>query len=464
MNPRRLAPFVAAVGISVPGICLHLLPVSLPPPAVALVAGAAIMGAAFVLLWACDAAQADISQALAVAIVALIAVSPEYAVDMYFTWMAGKHPQGDYAQYAIANMTGANRLLIGVAWALIAFLHWVKTRRAVRLGAERRTELMFLALATAYAFLIPIKGSLTWFDGFVFLSIYAWYIVLTSRRPATDVEVHGPAELLLALPTARRRAATWSLFAFAGIAILANAEAFSEGLIGTGEMLRVNKFLLVQWLAPLASEAPEFIVAIMFVLRGNAALALGSLLCAKLNQWTLLVGMIPGVYAVSHGSLQHAIPMNAIQLHEILLTAAQSLLAVLMMANLRLTVGNALLLFALFIGQLVSPVFIAANPATFPWTMNGDEIHKLYTLMYIVASATILFCEPARLRRLREDLRSAQLAPRVGEDSALVAVRAASEGDSPNGRRCSASHHLPPVQRRSVCGSCAFRGRVCAGG
>jgi len=57
-------------------------------------AGLAIMSAAFLLLWACDAAQADISQALALAAVALISVLPEYAVDMYFTWQAGQHPGG----------------------------------------------------------------------------------------------------------------------------------------------------------------------------------------------------------------------------------------------------------------------------------------------------------------------------------------------------------------------------------
>ena len=79
---------------------------------VAVCSGIAVLGASFLLLWACDAAQEDISQTLALAIVALIAVLPEYAVDMYITWQAGRHPA--YAPLAIANMTGANRLIIGV--------------------------------------------------------------------------------------------------------------------------------------------------------------------------------------------------------------------------------------------------------------------------------------------------------------------------------------------------------------
>jgi hypothetical protein len=45
-------------------------------------------------------------------------VLPEYAVDLYFASMAAKNPS--YAQYAAANMTGSNRLLIGVGWSVVA--------------------------------------------------------------------------------------------------------------------------------------------------------------------------------------------------------------------------------------------------------------------------------------------------------------------------------------------------------
>ena len=66
---------------------------------------------------------------LALAVVALIAVLPEYSVDMYFTWQAGRHEDSEYARFAIANMTGANRLIIGVAWAVVAVICWLKPSR-----------------------------------------------------------------------------------------------------------------------------------------------------------------------------------------------------------------------------------------------------------------------------------------------------------------------------------------------
>jgi len=395
--PRPLLPIALAVLVTLPGIAVALAQVHLTSPLMALVAGAAIMGAAFLLVWACDAAQSDVSQALALAAVALIAVLPEYAVDMYFTWQAGRFPDGDYAHYAIANMTGANRLIIGVAWAVVVGIFWLKTRRDVVMEEERRLEVRFLAAATLYAMLIPIKGSLAWYDGIVFVGLYAWYMVLAGRRPSGHCDCEGPGAYVAALPRLRRRMVTLLLFLFAAGAIVLNAERFCEGLIGTGKAFGINEFLLVQWLAPLASEAPEFVVAIMFALRGRAGLALGSLLSAKLNQWTLLVGMIPGVYAVSAGTLHHPMPMSGFQMQEVLLTAAQSLLAVVMLATLRLTVGQALLLFGLFAGQLVAPTVVEALGGGQVMGLHGEHMHSLFAFLYLVAALSLVVDRPRRL-------------------------------------------------------------------
>ena len=69
----------------------------------------------------------DISQSLALAFLALISILPEYAVDMYFAWQAGKNPE--YMGYATANMTGANRLLIGLGWSAVVLLYWARSRK-----------------------------------------------------------------------------------------------------------------------------------------------------------------------------------------------------------------------------------------------------------------------------------------------------------------------------------------------
>jgi cation:H+ antiporter len=399
MKQSHALGFLLAAGVTLPGVLARLSGAHLEAPVTALVSGVAIIGAAFLLLWACDAAQTIVSQALALAAVALIAVLPEYSVDMYFTWQAGKYPDSEYASYAIANMTGANRLLIGVAWGAIVALYWIRFRREVRIEAERRNELRFLGLATGYAFLIPLKGTLAWYDGVVFVSLYAVYIGIASRRPCAEAEAQGPAQLLARLGGRARRLAIAATFLAAAGAILANAEPFSEGLIATGKQFGVNEFFLVQWLAPIASETPEFVVALMFAWRGQACIALGSLLSAKLNQWTLLVGMIPGVYALSHGTISEPIPMGSFQMSELLLTAAQSLLAVVILAELRLSVGGALLLFGLFAGQFAMPVFSRWFPEL-AFGLGAQQIHPVSTLLYLAAAAALALVNPRPLLAL----------------------------------------------------------------
>ena len=404
---RYLLPILIACAATIPGIYLRLSGAGVAlltvqhghyAYTVAIAAGLAVLGASFLLLWACDAAQEDISQTLALAIVALIAVLPEYAVDMYITWQAGTHPE--YAHYAIANMTGANRLLIGVAWLVVVGIYWLKTRRHVRLEPERRTELLFLGMATVYALIIPLKGCLAWYDGLVFAAIYLCYIRVAGRRPSAESEAEGPAELLLSLPSTQRRLATLLMLLIAAGAIALNAAPFSEGLITTGAMLHINKATLIQWLAPIASEAPEFTVAIMFALRRRAGLSLGSLLSSNLNQWTLLVGMIPWVYALAHGSLQHPMPMDHSQLQEILLTAAQSLLAVAMLSTLRISIRQVLLIFTLFAGQLFVPPLLAAHPGWGPFGLQASQAHPLFAIIYFLFAAVVLLRNRAHLKDL----------------------------------------------------------------
>ena len=75
---------LTSVGLCLQWIFVHLSGVHPSPELQALSAGLAIFGASFMLSWAAELAQLDIPQALAIALLALIAVLPEYAVDMYF--------------------------------------------------------------------------------------------------------------------------------------------------------------------------------------------------------------------------------------------------------------------------------------------------------------------------------------------------------------------------------------------
>jgi cation:H+ antiporter len=321
------------------------------PVPTALLSGVAILGAAFLLSWATEVAQLDIARALALAFLALVAVFPEYAVDVYFAWRAGRDPT--YTAYATANMTGANRLLIGVGWAVPVIAYWLRFgRREVSLPREQAVEVNYLALATVYSFIIPVKGTLSLVDTVVLLGVFVAYMRAAGRTHHAEPEIEGPAELIAGLGRTGRRVAVVATFLFAGVVILSAAEPFAESLIATGKGLGIDEFLLVQWVAPLASEAPEFVVAVLFAVKGAAAAAMGTLISSKVNQWTLLIGALPAAFSLSAGDLG-TMHLDERQREEILLTSAQSLFALVVIANFRITVTEALMLLVLFIPQFV---------------------------------------------------------------------------------------------------------------
>jgi cation:H+ antiporter len=342
---------IAAILLPLQWIGIRLFDVHLPPQWEMVGAGLAIFGAAFLLSWAAEVAQVDIPQALALAFLALVAVLPEYAVDIYFAWSAGKDPT--YIPYATANMTGANRLLIGVGWASVVVTFWLKTRhRQVVLDRSRYIELFHLVLATIYSFIIPLKGTLSALDSLILVAIFVSYMISVSKAQVVEPELDGGVgELLMQLQPNYRRLATIAMFVYAGLGIFLAAEPFAESLLATGRIFAIEEFLLVQWLAPLASESPEFIVAIVFALRGNPGASMGTLLSSKVNQWTLLIGTLPLAYNLSAGHLG-AMHLDARQTEEIFLTAAQSLFAIAVLVNLSFSLTEAGIIFVLFITQL----------------------------------------------------------------------------------------------------------------
>lgn len=355
---RFIVLIVAALLASMPAIALRGTGVRPGPLIGAAIFGVAILAAGFLLSWSAEAAEHHVAQGLVLAAVALITVLPEYAVDIYFAYQAGRAgAESQYVHYAAANMTGANRLLVGFAWPLLVFLHWLKERhQKVALSRDNGVEVSFLLLASLYALVILFKGSIALFDLAVLSGIYAAYVwrvrhVSKPDSPGEDEEP-GPAAALQSLSLRAQWTIMAGLAAIACAIILLAAEPFAEAMIGAGRVLGINEFLLIQWLAPLASEAPAITIAILFVLAGRAAAGLTTMISDKINQWTLLVGMLPLAMSIGAGATT-ALPLDARQTEEFFLTAAQSLLGVALLLRLRLGIWSALALAVLFVSQLV---------------------------------------------------------------------------------------------------------------
>ena len=343
---------------------LELFDAASPPSEVtALFFGLAILGAAFLLAWATQVAELDLPRALALSILALVAVLPEYAVDLVFAYKAGGNPE-EYAHLAAANMTGANRLLVGVGWPLIFLFYWLWSKRQrtyLTLEKGNTVELSFLGIATLYSFVLFFKGlavsdgrlagRIDIIDTTVLVGIFLAYIVATARSAREEPHLVGPAAAIASFKPKTRRMVAAGLLSFAAFIILMAAEPFAEGLVSTGKQLGISEFLLVQWIAPLASEAPEITIIGILVFQGLPTSAMTAVIASKVNHWTLLVGTLPVVFSIGAGRVA-TLPLNDRQAEEFFLTSAQSLFAVVLLSNLRLSWAGALGLFLLFIVQL----------------------------------------------------------------------------------------------------------------
>lgn len=384
-----IAAAVAAVGpftrFIAPEVGLHLGTIT-----ESILYGLAILGAAFLLSWTTEAAEVDISKGLAVAVLAFIAVLPEYAVDASITWRAAKDPE--IISLAVANMTGANRILIGLALPMIFFIFWRSLRNKkssteskasdastpitiLKMPRSTSVELILLLAAVLYSFILPLKGGITIIDTAILFSIFGGYLYLIGRQASESPDLMGPALLIGTLPTNKRRLSLVLLFLFSAGIVFTAADPFAQGLEHTGEELGIDKFLLLQFVAPLASESPEFLVCGILAFRGHASLAMAALISSKLNQWTLLLGSLPLVFSASSGEIA-TLPLQDRQQLEIFLTAAQGLFAVALFMNLKVDMKATLSLVILFLIQAVLPY---------------DEIRLAIGILYILLTFVLIY-------------------------------------------------------------------------
>ena len=294
------------------------------------------------------------------AILAFLTILPEYAIEVVLAWDAGVSFNTETrlitaeTQRVAANVTGANRLLIGVGWSVVILVYWLKHRDTLEMRGQIGPELSFLAVATLLTFAVFFIREIHLLLAVALIVIYAAYLWAGTRRTAEEPELHGITATLGSLPPLWRRATVVLLFAYAASVILIAAEPFVEGLVDAGHGLGVDDFILIQWVAPLASETPEVIVAVLFGLRANPAAGLTVLISSEVNKFTLLVGSMVGVFSISAGEVT-GFPLDFRQSVEFLLTASVSLFALLLIARQRADWRAGVVLLGLFVVHLFFP-------------------------------------------------------------------------------------------------------------
>lgn len=339
-----------------------------------------ILASALVIGWAAEAAQFLIAQGMALAILAWLQTLPEYAVEFVIAWQSGKDPSKTHLM--IANLTGSLRLLTGLGWPMIYFVWAIARRRMERrmalaginkdctdprgrpvrgglcLEPEHSVEVMFLIPAVLYFLFIWAKGSFAIYDSVVLLAIYVGYLLALRRIPPQSED---PEELdaiprrILAMRRGLRNATIVTLFLLGGGILLFMAHPFVESMLAVAVSMGIAPFIFVQWVAPFLSEFPEKVTAFNWARRVKfAPMAIMNFVSSNFNQWTVLAATLPIVYSISSGRVL-AIHFDTFQSHEILLTISQSLVALVLLANLHIARYEAAGILALFLVQFFKP-------------------------------------------------------------------------------------------------------------
>jgi cation:H+ antiporter len=317
-----------------------------------------ILGSAFLVAWGAEAAQFLVSQGLALALLAWLQTLPEFAVEAVIAWNRD-------VPLMTANFTGSLRLLTGLAWPMIFLVTWVtgrrRGRRAIRihLEPEHSIEVLGLVPPLLYFWVIYFKGTLALYDSAVLLVIYAGYLWTLGRLPPREMEevsdLPRVSRWVLARGALGRWAGTLALFLVGGAILYMVAHRFLESMLGLAMVLGVSQFVFVQWVSPFLSEFPEKVSAFLWARQADKApMALVNMISSNINQWTVLVAMIPIVYCLSLGRPEE-IRFDGHQRAEILLTMAQAYVGFALLANLEFTAFEAAGLFLLWVVQFFVP-------------------------------------------------------------------------------------------------------------
>jgi cation:H+ antiporter len=327
-----------------------------------------ILGSAFLVAWGAEAAQFLISQGLALALLAWLQTLPEFGVEAVIAWEAGRDPERGHL--AIANLTGAIRLLLGLGWPMIYFVfaaagrHAATTRLpAIHLDREHAVEIVGLVPPLLYFVVILVKQTITWVDALVLCGLYVAYLLVLLRNPPHDVEqlAFAPAVSRWAMRQRgwRQKAAIGGLFTAGGGLLYLSAHPFLESMLALAALFGVSQFVLVQWVAPFLSEFPEKVSAFYWARRvTHAPMALMNMVSSNINQWTVLAAMIPLVYGFSslhHHGVWMDFHFDDAQRMELLLTLLQTALGMMLLANMEFDWLDASILFVLWLAQFLKP-------------------------------------------------------------------------------------------------------------
>ncbi|MFH0854919.1 MAG: hypothetical protein V1869_00155 [Candidatus Omnitrophota bacterium] len=329
----------------------------------------AIILAALLISWAAECGQFFISQGLALAVLAWIQTLPEFAVEGVIAFTAARDPSK--LHLITANYTGSLRLFVGLGWPMVYFVAFFHRRGkpggknpwSIELEDEHSIAVLSLLPALLYFLVIYFKSSLNIFDGLILSAIYFGYLYLLSKMPPHEQEDVGDLGRIPKYVMRQKRPLNiaWVVLFFVagGTVLYFAAHPFLDSMLALAVSAGISQFVFVQWVAPFLSEFPEKLSAFYWARKVNKApMALANFVSSSINQWTILVALIPFIYSFGMGRVASVI-FDDQQKVEILLTIIQSYLGFLFLASMDFKFFEAAALFLLWLAQFIFPAIRA---------------------------------------------------------------------------------------------------------
>ena len=344
--------------IAIVGIIVKSQHSLLPEILLPILYGFSIFSAALIISWAAESSERDISGSFVIAIIALIAVLPEYAIETVLAYTAGQSYKlnnfvfTNRVGYVSANVTGANRLLAGLGWPLIMLINMLKNNQLLNIKNNNKLELLVLGIGAISMIIASIIKFQPIFISFILIIIYLIYLFITSKKESTESEFVGISKYLANLPKLTRITTNILLIIFSAVTIFIVSHPFVESLIHIGGKFGIDEYYLIQWLAPLASESPEIIIASLFAMKGRSLESISIILSSQANQMSLLIGSMGAIFSFATSSLI-SFPLNDTQGVEFLLTSAFALLQISMILWGKFKLQMPVLLLIIFFVQLI---------------------------------------------------------------------------------------------------------------
>ncbi|HVE43076.1 MAG TPA: hypothetical protein VNM14_24590 [Planctomycetota bacterium] len=323
-----------------------------------------IISAAFLIAWGAEAMQFMVSQGLALALLAWLQTLPEFAVEADIAWNAARGTPGYSDHLVTANFTGSIRLLMGLGMPMVYFIRACtrhgRKQKAISLDPFHSVEIVSLFPPTIYFFFIVYRGRLDLLDAVILLGFYVMYMVLLLKMPPEEEdesvdELPWVSRQVLKRGRIGRILGVVAIFVVGGAILYFCVHPFVNSLQALAALVGIQGYFFIQWIAPFLSEFPEKVSAYSWAAKeGKAKLGLMNFISSNINQMTMLVAMIPIVYCLSSGKWTAAIIFTEDQKEEVLLTATQAALVMVLLFNMKFEWYEAVGVFVLWVLQFTA--------------------------------------------------------------------------------------------------------------